>query len=171
MTDTTAKIRAKGLEATGVTEEIANQMFTQVGKHFMFICEAKVEEPHGPNAEGKRRVDLILTQVEPAMDQVLEDHLRELTRTVYQNRVLTSEDAQLQIETAADLEPSVEDIIAARQAADAADRPHEFVDDGAGDCEACDGPKANPIHAELDDPDEADHLDDEPAEEPDPVPA
>jgi hypothetical protein len=155
MTDTTAKIRAKGLESTGITEEIANQMFGQVGRHFMAIVELEVVEPHGPNTEGKRRVDLVLTQVEPAMDKVLDEHLRELTRTVYQNRVLQSEDAQLQIETAGDVEPSVEDIIAARQAADAADQPHEFVDDGTGDCDICDGPKGNPIHAQLQDlPDE-----------------
>lgn len=166
MTDITAKIRAKGLDATGVTEEIANQLFSQVGKYFMGIVEFEVVEPHGPNTEGKRRIDLVLTQVEPAMDSRLEDHLRELTRTLHQNRVLTSEDQELPIDGQEDLEPSVEQIIAAREAAEAADRPHQFVDDGAGDCEVCDGPKGNPIHAEVVDlPDD----DREPAEDPVPV--
>jgi hypothetical protein len=152
--DYVAKIRAKGCANTGITEDIARELHARPGRRIMAIVELKVEERH-EKAEGQNRVDLVIEQVEPATEQILDDHLRELTRTKHQNRVLQSEDAQLQIETGADVEPSVEDIIAARQAADAADQPHEFVDDGTGDCDICDGPKGNPIHAELEDlPDE-----------------
>ncbi|WP_154402722.1 hypothetical protein [Nocardioides speluncae] len=147
MTDTTAKIRAKGLESTGVTEEIANQMFTQVGRHFMAIVEMRVEEPHGPNAEGKRRVDLILTQVEPCNDDNLDSHLRELCRGLHYNRKLHDADQQLEIDTQDDIEPKVADVIAAGKAQHA-------------DLFAVPEPPAD-----EDEPDEPD--DEEPADEPD----
>jgi hypothetical protein len=47
MSDTTAKIRAKGLDATGVTETIASQMYTRKGSHYMAIVEIKVDETPG----------------------------------------------------------------------------------------------------------------------------
>lgn len=86
MTDTTAKIRSKGLETTGVTEELANEMWSNVGRHYMAIVEVRVEEPHGPTADGKRRIDLVLTQVEPAQSDKLDDTLRELQRAMYRDR-------------------------------------------------------------------------------------
>lgn len=114
MTDFTAKIRAKGLDGTGVDENLAREMFTTKGKHYMAIVELKVDETH-EKVDGQRRVDLVITQVEPATSKDLDDHLRNITRTTYQNRALKSEDAQLQIETAEDLEPTVEQVIAAGQ--------------------------------------------------------
>jgi hypothetical protein len=161
--DYVAKIRAKGCANTGITEDLARELHARPGRRIMAIVELKVEERH-EKAEGQNRVDLVIEQVEPATEQILEDHLRELTRTKHQNRVLQSEDAQLQIETASDLEPSVEQIVAARQAADAADRPHAYVDLN-GECEVCEAPLGNPIHAELQDL-PADVDDAEPATEP-----
>jgi hypothetical protein len=176
--DYVAKIRAKGCASTGITEDIAREMHSRKGAHYMAIVELKVDETH-EKAEGQNKVDLVITQIELATERILDDHLRELHRDKYKNRALHSEDAQLQIETASDLEPSVEDIIAAREAAEAADRPHPFTDDGTGDCEICDGPKGNPIHAELEDPEDEDLSHQHPDEdtdaaeqqEPDPVPA
>jgi len=97
MSDTHAKIRAKGLDATGVTEDLADQMYRSKGAHYMAIVEIRVDETH-ENAEGKRKVDLILTQVEPSTSPTLDDHLRELTRTLYYNRQ-TAAGAQPVLET------------------------------------------------------------------------
>jgi len=154
MPDTTAKIRAKGLDTTGVTEEIASQLFTQVGRHYMAIVEFKVEEPHGPNGEGKRRVDLVLTQVEPAVDDSLAEHLRELTRTLYYNRNLDGHTGTT-LTTGSD-EPTVEAVLAAG----AKHRPHPFVSGGVGDtdgpnpgkpiCDVCGLLEAAAVHSAQD---------------------
>lgn len=113
MPDTTAKIRAKGLDTTGVTEELANQMFAHPGKHYMLIVEAKVEEVHR-KVDGTQRVDLVLTQVEPATDERLDEHLRELTRTLYYNRGLN--DAQPQLGDDNGPDPKISDVIRDGQA-------------------------------------------------------
>lgn len=132
MTDTTAKIRAKGLDATGVTEEIASTLYANKGKRVMAIVELHAVERH-EKADGTRRVDLVLEMVEPATDDNLTDHLRELTRTMYQNRAIA--DGQLAIEDS--LTPSIEDAVSAG----AQHRPHPFlpvdatVEDGI--CDVC----------------------------------
>lgn len=118
MTDTIAKIRAKGLDATGVTEEIASKMYRTKGSSWMVIAEVKVVEIH-EKADGQRRVDLSLEIVEPALDPALEDHLRELTRGLYYNRGI--QEGQLAIEDS--LAPSVEEAIAAG----ARHRPHPYM--------------------------------------------
>lgn len=133
MTDTTAKIRSKGLDATGVTERIAEEMFNRKGAHYMAIVEIKVDATH-ETADGKRGVDLILTQVEPATDDNLAEHLRELTRTVYFNRKLATDGPQLQIAGDSD-EPTVDAVIAAGRA----HRPHPFIAvDASQDTPICD---------------------------------
>lgn len=166
MTDTTAKILAKGCENTGLTEEIANDLFRKVGNHFMAIVELEVVYPHGPNTDGKRRIDLRLTQVEPAIDDNLDDHLRELTRVLHFNRQVAKEGPTLD---SAD-EPSVDDVLAAG----AKHRPHPYlastlsIDDDAI-CDVCGQVEATPVHADrtqLADPfaiteDDLDYGDDE----------
>lgn len=163
--DYAASVRRKGLENTGVTEDIAKKMYATQGRTTLAIVELRHKRQINDDDTG-RSVELVIEALEPSQDPTLDDHLRQLMRTMHQNRVLTADDQQLAIETAGDVEPSVEKVIAAREAADAADRPHEFLDDGTGDCELCEGPKGNPIHAELEDvPEPAD----EPAEDPVPV--
>jgi hypothetical protein len=116
MPDTTAKIRSKGLDATGVTEELAEKLFAHKGKHLMAIVELKVDEIHD-KTDGKQRVDLVITQVEPADDsttegKMLEDHLRELTRTTYYNRkVAGGKDGQLALPDADGPDPKIGDVI------------------------------------------------------------
>lgn len=106
--DTIAKIRAKGLDSTGVTEEIAGQMYRSKGATYLAIVEVKVAELH-EKSDGQRRVDLTLEMVEPVLDGNLEDHLRELTRVLYRNRA--QDDGQMAIDES--LAPSVEDVLAA----------------------------------------------------------
>jgi len=155
--DTTAKIRSKGLDSTGVTEEVAAQMYNSLGRYTMAIVELKHED-HGKNAEGKRRVELVITMVEPALDSTTEDHLRELTRVLDYNRRLQSPDQELPIDRDAN-EPTVEGVIAANKKLE----PHDFVDAGAdGDgfdtCDVCGDPQTAPIH----------HIDQAPDTGPDP---
>lgn len=146
MPDITASIRRKGLETTGVTEELASKMFHNVGGYYMAIVELKVKQPHGPDDEGQCKVDLVLTQVEPATSESLDAHLRELTRTLDFSRRLTAIDAQLTIDTREDLEPTVEAVTAAGMRF----KPHLFVASDlpgeTGVCDACGEPASYGAH-------------------------
>lgn len=117
MSDTTAKINSKGCEGTGITEDLAAELYHQVGQHFMAIVELQVIDKHGPNLKDKRGVSLGLTQVWPAQDPNLEDHLRELTRVLHQNTAVTGADGtrqQILLEEGRDgIEPTVDGVIAA----------------------------------------------------------
>jgi hypothetical protein len=143
MTETAAKVRAKGLDATGVTEEIASTLYANKGKRIMAIVELHAVERH-EKADGTRRVDLVLEQVEPATDDTLAEHLRELTRTLYQNRAIT--DGQDALDDT--LTPDLKDAIAAG----AQHRPHPFLPtDAAADnptCEVCGLAEAAAVHLE-----------------------
>lgn len=149
MTDTTAKIRAKACEATGLTEEIASRLFNQVGSHVMAIVELEVKEPHGPNTEGKRRIDLVLTQVEPSTDPNLDAHLRELTRTLYYNRQVAI-GAEPTLETEGP-EPTVDAVIKANPGL----KSHDYLSsmlamDNQGEngpvCDVCGKTETDRIH-------------------------
>lgn len=157
--DYTAKIRAKGLDATGVTDQLAGEMYRNKGRHYMVIAEVKVDETH-EKADGTRKVDLVLTQVEPATNTDLEEHLRELTRVGYFNR--QKSDGQMAIDDSLGSERTVADVMASGKSL----RPHPFLpDDVAKDtpiCDVCGGIEASAVHSTqevLDDP--------EPEEEPD----
>lgn len=173
--DYTGTVKTKRCKNTGMTEEIIRKLHGQPGARVMAIVELCVDDAHNKH-DAPNHVDFTIEQLVPFVSGRDEAHLRSLTASAHQHRVLNSDDAQLAIDTQEDLEPSVDKIIAAREASEAADKPHAFIDDGAGDCDICDGPKANPIHAEVEDvPDDADDADDpadDPAEDPaeDPVP-
>lgn len=161
--DYTAKIRAKGLDATGVTEQLAGEMFRNKGRHYMAIVELRVDETH-EKADGARKVDLILTQVEPATSTDLEEHLRELTRVGYLNR--QQSDGQLAIDASLGQERTVADVMASGKSM----RPHPFIAvDASQDnpiCDVCGGIEASAVHSTqevLDEPDE-------PSEDPDAEP-
>lgn len=116
VTDYTAKIRSKGLDATGVTEDLARKMYDNLGGHYLAIVELHVDDRH-ESADGKRKVDLVLSQVEPSTDHALDDHLRELTRALHYNRKLHSEDEDPHLEGFEDIEPKVADVLAHGKAA------------------------------------------------------
>jgi hypothetical protein len=86
MSDTTASIQSKGLDGTGFTEDIAAELFNKVGTHMMAIVDLQVVDRTGPNLKGKRGVKLVIGGIEPALDDNLAEHLRELTRTLFFNR-------------------------------------------------------------------------------------
>lgn len=109
--DYTARIRAKGLDSTGVTEDIARTMYANRGGHYMAIVELRVDETHD-KADGQHKVDLIVTQVEPATEPKLDSHLRDLTRALYANRKLHDEDEQPELDGVGDVEPTVDQVMA-----------------------------------------------------------
>lgn len=114
MSATTAKIRAKGCETTGLNEDLARKLFDAgAGKYLMAVIELEVVQPHGPDVEGKRSVDLVITQVEPATDTKLDEHLRDLTRALHANRKLHDENEQPTLDTGDDIEPTVAGVMAA----------------------------------------------------------
>lgn len=111
----TASVRRKGLENTGVTPDIAKKMYGTQGRTTVAIVELRHKRQINDDDTG-RSVELVIEALEPSQDDKLDEHLRQLMRTMHQGRVLNSEDGQLAIDTQDDLEPSVEKIIAARQA-------------------------------------------------------
>lgn len=154
MTDTTAKIRAKGLDSTGVTEEIANNLYANKGKRIVAIVELHAVERH-EKADGTRRVDLVLEQVEPAVDDAAAEYLRELTRAMYVNRQQAQ--GQLAIDGTLDNEPTVEGVLAAG----GPHRLHPFLPDDASSeipiCDVCGKVETASIHhTDVDDPFETD---------------
>lgn len=80
----TAHINRKGLDATGVTEDHARAMASNLGGHTMLIVEAR-HHAVLTDAEGKQAVVLVLTNVEPVPAH-LEDRVREFQRALYRQR-------------------------------------------------------------------------------------
>ncbi len=162
MTDTHGNIQSKGLDGTGITEEIVGDHFNRVGAHMMAIVDLQVVDKAGPNLKGKRKVTYVIDGIEPATDEDLAEHLRELQRTVYLNRQHSG--AQRAIGEELDDEPTVEGVVAAG----AAHRPHPFLPvDASQDnplCDVCGMVEATPRHSvqdELPDGDEDDETGDE----------
>lgn len=159
--DYTAKIRAKGLDATGVTEQLAAEMYRNKGRHYMVIAEVKVDETH-EKADGNRKVDLVLTLVEPATDSALEEHLRELTRVGYLNR--QQSDGQLAIDQSLGAERTVADVLSSGGKF----KPHPFIVVDASVenpiCDVCGGIEASAVHSRQDVLDDAVDEEDEPHE-------
>lgn len=110
MTDTTAKIRSKGLDGTGLTEEIATRIADAETGTLVCVVEISYAALHKESG-GKRAVDFVINTVEPAPDQASADHLRNLARAIYHGRRLHAEDKQPQLDSINDVVPSVGDVI------------------------------------------------------------
>ena len=80
----TARIKARGLDATGVTEDHARQMASSLGRHTMLIVEV-VHDAVTTDSEGKQQVSLRMTNVEP-VPAAQEDTVREFQRALYRSR-------------------------------------------------------------------------------------
>lgn len=107
-----AKVRGKGLENTGVTEDLAKTMYGTLGRSTMAIVRLVHKRQINDDDTG-RTVELVIDLLEPSTSTDLDEHLRELTRTLHQNRALKADDQQLEINTLDDVEPTVEQVIAA----------------------------------------------------------
>lgn len=155
---TTAKVRAKGLAATGVTEDLAAQMFNTKGSRYLAIVELKVDEVH-EKSDGDRRVDLVIEELEPVVDGklngALDEHVRTIWKALYENRLRAGAgpDDQLPLDPDDGPAPKVADIIAAGDALVEKDAHGEAV--GIWDGEQG--------YEDLDEQPDAEEPDDEPA--------
>lgn len=115
MTDTTARIKAKGLDSTGVTEQVARSYFDRLGSHHLAIVEYSVDS-RSVDADGHQQVQLVLTAVEPVvdgdLDGQLDDHVRTIQKALYRNRKLAEgDDTPLPLDSDGP-EPRVKDVLA-----------------------------------------------------------
>ena len=166
--DYTAAINRKGCDNTGITEDLAREMYATLGRRTLAIVELKHHARTETDDNG-RSVQLQITQIEPSVDERLDDHLRELMRTMHQNRALKADDQQLQIDTLDDTEPTVTQVIAAGQqhiaqtddALDLEDDDHEAESEAARQQIEQEGTDA--VYADEEQPPDDDDHQDEPA--------
>lgn len=148
MTDTHAQIASKGLDSTGFTEELASELFHKVGTHLMAIVDLQVVDRSGPNVKDKRKVHLIIDGIEPATDDDMAEHLRELSRVGYLNRAHANGTAAINEQL--DGERTVADVMAAG----AKHRPHPFLPVDAsidnGICDVCGAVESVAVHSTQD---------------------
>ena len=149
MSDTSAKINAKGLDGTGITETMASELFHKVGTHLMAVVDLQVVDRKGPNLKGKRGVEFVIGTIEPAPNETVAEHLRELTRSFHYERQLAGGQAPTLPLDGAGSEPDVETVLAAG----AKHRPHPYLssnlaleDDAI--CDVCGLLDGAPVHAD-----------------------
>lgn len=150
MSDTTAKINAKGLDGTGFTEALAGDLFNKVGTHLMAVVDLQVVDRKGPNLKGKRGIELVIGEIEVAPNETVAEHLRELNRSFYYERQLAGGQAPTLPLNGEGAEPDVETVLAAG----ARHRPHPYlsstlsVDDDAI-CDVCGQLEDAPVHGDM----------------------
>lgn len=110
MTDTTAKIAGKGCSSTGITEDIAVRYHDQLGKKMIAIVEL-VSDTRTEKKDGKQTVGLSILSIEPATDQIAEDHLRDVQRALFMNRRMDEGQPTLEGD---EPEPTVKQVVEAR---------------------------------------------------------
>ena len=149
MTDNTAKIAAKGCNATGNTEELARTLHATLGQKVVAVVEL-VSASRSEGLDGKETVTLKILTVEPAPNNATEAHLRELARAFYYERQVDEAGAQLRLDD--DIEPKVAGVLEHG----AQHRPHPYLastlstDDDAV-CDVCGRIEDAPVHEVLDD--------------------
>lgn len=149
MPDITGSIRTKKLGETGVTEDHLAADHKHPGTYRMAVCELVVEMPHGPDAEGNRKVDYRITMLEPVPEDQ-EEAVRSYLRTLYRLRPEQQGQAVL-TGTAGDDEQSAADALATMEAGlpEAPEEPQEPAQ-APGKAKAGKGPAADPFDASGD---------------------
>lgn len=114
MTDYHAKINAKGCDKTGLTEDLAAQLYNGGRSHLIAIVELHPTREHNDRDTGTRTIDLTIQSIEPVVDGdlngTLEDHVRDIVRALYRNRKLAEGSQELPFEDDGP-EPKVQDIL------------------------------------------------------------
>jgi len=154
MPDITATVNSKGLDKTGFDDDLIASLFrAKVGKHMLALVELQVVDKRGPNIKGRSKVELAITQIDPVTDENLDEHLREIQRTLAYNRGLDGHTGT----TTQGQEPTVDQVLAAG----AKHRPHPFLPVDASDenpiCDVCGLLEAAGVHSiqeTLDQPDD-----------------
>lgn len=154
MPDITGSIRTKKLGETGITEDTLAADWKHPGQFRMAVVELRVEMPHGPDAEGNRKVDYVISMLEPVPEDQ-DERVRSYLRTLYRMRPEQQGQAVL-TGTAGEDEQGVEDALATMTAGlpDEADLPDEPVS-VEGDCpsEGCTLPAYHDGDHRIPDPD------------------
>lgn len=96
MSTTAAKIASLSkTENTGITPELAQSMYDRLGSHHVAIVDFKVAE-RTEGDDDSHAVKLEIRAIEPATDDIVDEHLRKLQRAQYFKRnpqpALTTED-------------------------------------------------------------------------------
>lgn len=112
--DYTARIKAKGLDSTGVTEDHAKRMSNNLGGHTLLIIEVKHDRLI-VNDDGTRQVQLGILTCEPVPAEQ-EEAVRGFQRALYRQRPDIAGQAVLRGDGEGE-EPSVEDAAAGLTAA------------------------------------------------------
>lgn len=147
MSTTTATIKAKGCNATGITEELAKRCHDRLGRKVLAVVELQADS-RTENSAGDESVTLRILTVEPAPNAQTEDHLRELARSFHYERQLAEGAAPTLPLGGA--EPDVESVLAAG----AKHRPHPYLastlstDDNAI-CDVCGQHEGATVHADM----------------------
>jgi hypothetical protein len=133
----TAKIRTRGCDNTGVTEQVAKEMFRNMGGTTLAIVE--LEHVRQINeSSGDHKVELTLGFIEPvAPGSKTEDVVRELSRALYRDR--RGQDGELPGTEGAG-ERSTDDVTAAAEAALERDEDGTVTGTWSGDVEDAGAP-------------------------------
>lgn len=81
----TAKIRSKGLDGTGVTEDVAKAMYAHMGGATLAIVELEHVERHD-KSNGDHMVHLTIGTCEPILTDRMESAVRDLQRALWRDR-------------------------------------------------------------------------------------
>jgi hypothetical protein len=111
---TTASINAKGTNDTGITDDMIKSLHDNLGKAIVAVVEIR-SESRVENLKGDEKVNLVIQTLEPATSSDAEDYLRQFARSMHRQRQVESPDHQPAIDTLDDVEPTVEEVIAAGQ--------------------------------------------------------
>jgi hypothetical protein len=143
--DYAASITTKGLDGTGLTEDVARKLYSRRGRKAMAVVELVVDET-SDKRDGTHKVALAIAGLELVLDHTdIENHLRDLQQTIYANRQRA--DGQMAIDEQLGGERTVEDVLSSGRS----HRPHPFiVVDASVDnpiCDVCGGIEASAVHS------------------------
>jgi hypothetical protein len=153
--DYAASITTKGLDGTGLTEDVARKLYSRRGRKAMAVVELVVDET-SDKRDGTHKVALAIAGLELVLDHTdIENHLRDLQQTIYANRQRA--DGQMAIDEQLGGERTVEDVLSSGRS----HRPHPFIVVDASVenpiCDVCGGIDASAVHSTqdvLDQPDD-----------------
>lgn len=133
--DYAASISTKGLDGTGLTEDVARKLYSRRGRGVMAIVELIVDET-SDKRDGSHKVQLAIATLELALDDTtFDEHIRELSKTLHFNRAIDAD--QPTLDGGDGINPKVSDVIrdGVRH------RPHPFLPVNAADdngiCDVC----------------------------------
>jgi len=104
MAATEAKIAAKPTKNTGITTEIAQELYDRLGRTRVAIVEIS-SAAHTVDVDGKKSVQLKIGFIETPQDDEIDNHLRELAQALYRERT-----PQKALEAVSQQEPKAADL-------------------------------------------------------------